>query len=82
MFFFTYLENSSEDVLGDIVAYWSRFEYWDSGALGSLPHVHAGLSLKENSQCTIEELSMRVHDKISLIFNSSNKTDFESLKKV
>ena len=79
--FFKYLVASKEDVLGDVVSFWLRFEFQSAGAPGNLPHVHAGLSLSKNSRYTREDLCRKVHNKITQIFSEGNGTDFESLLK-
>jgi len=46
-YLFEYLVNSPEQPLGDIETYHYRFEFQSSGAKGNVPHVHAGVTLKE-----------------------------------
>ena len=79
-YFFEYLVNSDEKILGAKVdTYWLRFEFQGHGALGNRPHVHAGVSFKEKvgKKASVE----RVACLMSKIFNEEKGTDRYSLIK-
>ena len=79
--FFEYLVGTKEDILGSVTAFYVRIEFQGTGAIGNLPHGHAGISLDKNSKYTPEQLCTKVHNKISKMFNFQNGTDFKSLLK-
>ena len=61
-----YIFSGSEKPLGEVLAYWYRFENQSAGSPGNLPHVHGGITLrtKESYDSLLKKTSCRLDDLI------------------
>jgi predicted GIY-YIG superfamily endonuclease/DNA replication protein DnaC len=73
-----YFMESPDQVLGPIKTYFLRYEFQSKGSVGNKPHIHMGVSLKEEPE---EKTLSRICCQTRLLFNDYFKTDEVTLTK-